>query len=241
MRVRAADADPTGRMRFDAIARFLQDVSTEDTERSEQHVGLYWVARRIVVDVERFPVYLERLQLATWCGGTGGRWAERRVSMHGDRGARVEAATLWVLVDEGGAPAKLPDDLMASLRETAGDRRVSARLQIPAPPPEADERPWLVRRTDLDLMGHVNNAVGWEMAEEDLGAVPIEPPAPLRGEIEFSDEVRAGEPLTVRAWSSPDGVRHWWLRGEGGTHVAARLGRGPALAASRWSGRTGVE
>lgn len=234
MRVRLADADPEGRMRFDAIARFLQDVSTEDTERSEHHAGLIWVARRITIDVVRFPEYLETLELATWCGGVGGRWAERRVSIRGDGGAAVEAATLWVLVDGSGTPTKLPDDLVAQLRETAGDRKVSARLTIPGPDAACEERgPWVVRRCDLDLMGHANNAGLWAVAEADLGDLPVEPPAPLRAQIEFSREVLAGDALTVlrsppapeaavgSAWS---GVRRWWLRSDAGVHAAIAVG-----------------
>ena len=230
MRVRLADADPGGRMRFDSIARFLQDVSTEDTERSEHHAGLIWVARRITIDVVRFPEYLETLDLATWCGGVGGRWAERRVSIRGAGGAAVEAATLWVLVDGSGTPTKLPDDLVAQLRETAGDRKVSARLTIPGPDAACEERgPWVVRRCDLDLMGHANNAGLWAVAEDDLGDLPIDPPMPLRAEIEFSREVLAGEALTVlRSPSLPrgasGGVRRWWLRSDAGVHTAIALG-----------------
>lgn len=231
MRVRLADADPGGRMRFDAIARFLQDVSTEDTERSEEHAGLIWVARRITIDVVRFPAYLEVLELATWCGGVGGRWAERRVSIRGDDGAHVEAATLWVLVDESGAPTKLPVDLVAQLRETAGERKVSARLSLPGPEGPCDERgPWVVRRADLDLMGHVNNAGLWSVAEEDLGDVPVSPSVPLRAEIEFPREVLAGDALRVRrllpggADGVADGARRWWLCSDAGVHTAIALG-----------------
>ena len=36
--------------------------------------------------------FLDELELVTWCGGLGSRWAERRVSISSPSGASVEAA-----------------------------------------------------------------------------------------------------------------------------------------------------
>ena len=98
-RVRLGDASPAGRLRFDALARYLQDVSNDDTRDAGLADAMSWVVRRIVVDVAQAPVFGEELTLCTFCGGIGGRWAERRVSIAGDQGAGVEAATLWVHLD----------------------------------------------------------------------------------------------------------------------------------------------
>src|SRR5947207_12307857 len=76
-RVRLGDASPGGRLRLDAAARYLQDVSNDDTRDG----GLDdegWVVRRTTLEVVAFPVMGEELELRTFCSGTGGRWAERR-------------------------------------------------------------------------------------------------------------------------------------------------------------------
>ncbi|MGZ4700494.1 MAG: acyl-ACP thioesterase domain-containing protein, partial [Ilumatobacteraceae bacterium] len=79
-RVRLGDCSPGGRLRLDASARFLQDLSDDDT-RDAGFAQMTWVVRRTVIDVLRFPVYLEAVDMLTWCSGMGSRWAERRVDI----------------------------------------------------------------------------------------------------------------------------------------------------------------
>ena len=45
--------------------------------------------RRTALRVDQAPVIGEELVLQTFCSGTGGRWAERRVRVRGDRGGPV--------------------------------------------------------------------------------------------------------------------------------------------------------
>jgi acyl-ACP thioesterase len=179
-RVRLGDADPTGRLRFDACARYLHDVSNDDTRDSGLIDDGSWVVRRTVLDVHTPPRFLERVALATWCGGMGSRWAERRVSVTGVKAGRIEAASLWVYVDlESMMPKRLPESFHGLYGEASGGRTVGSKLVLPAPPENSSERrPWVLRRTDFDILGHVNNAAYWvvleELAEEraDLLAAP---------------------------------------------------------------------
>ena len=77
-RVRLGDVGPHGRLRLDAVARYLQDLSADDTADSALEDAQAWVVRKTVIEVRRSPRYLEPLRLATWCSGTGSHWAERR-------------------------------------------------------------------------------------------------------------------------------------------------------------------
>ena len=134
-RVRLADVSPAGRLRLDAAARFLQDLSADDTADAALEDAEAWVVRKTVIEVTAFPRYLEPLELATWCSGTGSHWAERRISIRGERGGGIEAATTWVHIDlTSGRPSRIPagfDDLYG---EAHGGRRVKARLDHPDPP-----------------------------------------------------------------------------------------------------------
>ena len=50
------DANAAGRMEMDAIANFLQDAGNDDTDDAGfAALGLAWVARRMTIDVHRFP------------------------------------------------------------------------------------------------------------------------------------------------------------------------------------------
>src|SRR4051812_34331600 len=103
-----------GRLRLDALARFLQDLATNDAEDADDVADdRGWILRRMEIDVHRLPAIYEDLELTTWCSGVGGRWAERSTSLADTRelegGTCVDARAVWVYVNLGtGAPVSLP-------------------------------------------------------------------------------------------------------------------------------------
>ena len=73
-----------------------------------------------------------------------------------------------------------------------------ARLRHPAEAPDgSDAAPWRFRTADLDLADHVNNAVYWQVLEEDLAADGV--PEPFDAEIEHRAPGDVGEATIVRA------------------------------------------
>lgn len=207
-RVHLTDGTPRGRVRLDALARMLQDVSDEDTTDAGFPPSAPWVVRRVDLAVHDFPTFRDLVTVTTWCSGTGGRWAERRVRIVGDRGGRVEAAALWVHLDEGGRPARLPESFAATYAEAAGGRKVRARLRHDPVPAEGsgahtESFAFPLRFRDFDVMGHVNNAVSWEPVEEVLAARP-DLRAPVRVSMEHPAPIGPGETPRVVVRDDPD-------------------------------------
>src|SRR3954470_3439832 len=91
-RVRLGDCSPGGRLRLDAAARYVQDLSDDET-RDGGLGQMTWEVRRTVMEVGQVPVYLDPLEMVTWCSGLGSRWAERRVNITGGSGGCVNSAT----------------------------------------------------------------------------------------------------------------------------------------------------
>jgi acyl-ACP thioesterase len=222
--VRLGDADPTGRLRFDATARYLHDLSNDDTRDADLPDDGSWVVRRTLIDVVVPARFHERLALATWCGGTGSRWAERRVSLTGARAARIDTASLWVYVDLATfLPKRISPDFARLYGEAAGGRTVGSKLALPGPPDVGvQRRPWPLRRTDLDVLAHVNNAAYWCALEELLGERPDLVAAPHRAVVEFAKQLDPG--MVVELWSldEPSGVRAW-LTVDGTVHASLAL------------------
>ena len=203
-RVRLGDVTPSGRLRLDALARYLQDIATDDALDGRYRDPHGWVVRRTQVWVHEFPRYLDDLTLATWCGGIGSHHAERRTQLCRGTQALVEAAALWVHVDLATMrPTRLPEDFAAIIGAAAAARRVSARLEVaralPRPAESSGVRsPWSVRATDMDAVGHMNNAAFWEPVEDWLARHPG-PRTPMHATLEHHGEVRPGDAVQILA------------------------------------------
>jgi acyl-ACP thioesterase len=211
-RVHLADGSPTGRLRLDAVARMLQDVSDEDTTDAGFPPGEPWVVRRVEMLVSEFPAFREEVDVTTWCSGIGARWAERRVRIEAVEGpGRVEAAVLWVHLDASGRPARLPERFEPLYGAAARGRKVRARLHHEARPPDAVATwPFPLRFTDFDMMDHVNNAVSWEPVEQALADRP-ELRAPLRVSLEHPAPIEAGSEPEVAVADGEGGFDLWVL------------------------------
>jgi acyl-ACP thioesterase len=229
-RVRLGDATPNGRLRLDAVARYLQDVSNDDTRDSDWSDPHWWVVRRTVIDVHQFPKYLEEIDLTTWCGGLGSHWAERRTRISAlDGTPLVDAAALWVHVDEETLqPSRVPADVVETLGESSGHRQVNARLllrdKLFATHGDSAQAEWPLRFSDFDAVGHMNNAAYWEIVEEHL-AEHRDVRAPLRAIVEHVVQVEPGQ--------SP--IRHTAAHG---SDLELQLRVGDTMHSAMWCGTT---
>jgi acyl-ACP thioesterase len=217
--VRLGDADERGRLRLDALARHLQDLATDDsTDSGMSEEPVFWVVRRAAISIERWPRYLERVDYRTFCTGAGPRWAERRTSGRSGAGGRLEAAVLWAAVDAASGRLALLSERFDRVWGR-GARPVSARLIHPAPPRGAQGRPWTIRATDLDVVGHVNNAAYWEAVEDELarclpGRIPVAAECEHRLAMDLGDQVGLVSELE-------GGTLRLWLVSDTGVHASA--------------------
>lgn len=207
-RVRLGDADQHGRLRLDALARLLQDVGNDDFADAGLDPGSPWVARRTAVWSPSWPRLGDRLGVTTFCSGLGSRWGERRSSLRSEGGLGwVEVASLWVFLGEDGArPTRLPPWFVETYGQATRGRTVGARLTHPAPPPGADARPWPLRATDLDVLGHVNNAATWQAVEDEVARRAV---VPGRAELEYGAALEPADDVVLRTADDGAGLRLW--------------------------------
>jgi acyl-ACP thioesterase len=185
-RVRLTDMDPQGRLRLDAMARFLQEIAIDDVDETgwgaPDHL---WFVRRMRIDVVE-PFLADRaVELVTWCSGLATVAAGRRWSLTGDHGGRIEVDSVWIHLDPDQRPARITR--FDAYAEAAAGRRVSARPQLADPPIDGSRWPWPLRASDVDRHGHVNNTVYWQVIEDVLLGVGPQLGRPLRARLDFRE------------------------------------------------------
>jgi acyl-ACP thioesterase len=203
-RIRLSDTTADGRLRLDAVARYLQDAATDDVEETgwgaPEHL---WVIRSIRVDV-LVPFLDDReVEVLTWGSSFAALAAGRRWSLDGDAGGSIEVDSAWIHLGPDARPARIGEGF-DQYREAAGDRVTSTRLTLAEPPASSARTPWPLRVTDVDRMGHVNNAAYWFAVEHVLAGREPDLGRPLRARLDYRHPIDLGEGVELLE-SSEDG------------------------------------
>lgn len=174
-RVRVSDVDLRGRIKLSSLLSLLQEAATDHAEQlgvGRKHLferGLGWALSKMVLNVRRLPRWGERLTIKTWPGSRTVVAANREFVLSTDDGRTIATArTLWVLFDLGARRiAKL--DLLGSW-PSIDERADDSQFERPHFPQTGEllTAVFGVRKDDIDLNGHVNNAVYITWALEPL-------------------------------------------------------------------------
>jgi acyl-ACP thioesterase len=220
-RVRFDEAGPDGRIRTSTLLRYAQDIAWRHSEAlgfdREWYAGrqLSWVVRAVELELLEPIAMGQTVRLSTAVIGHRRIWARRRGEFESAADVRAAVVTTdWVLLDARNRIVRIPDDFGVAfpnpevrseiLRVPATDRPVVASVAVD------------VRTRDLDPMGHVNNAVYLDWAEEALAAAWTTGSGPRWARLEYLASAGPGEHVeldvtgSAREWSvrirRPDGV-----------------------------------
>ena len=104
--VHGTDVGVDGRLRLDALARYLQAAAEGDLAGAGYRSTYDWVVRRCAVRVHSYPRLGQRLRVRTFCSAIGPRWAERTTTLadgdgdgDADGSELVRATAVWAAVD----------------------------------------------------------------------------------------------------------------------------------------------
>ncbi|MCU1426439.1 MAG: hypothetical protein JWL83_439 [Actinomycetia bacterium] len=212
------------KLRLDALAGYLQDVADEDAATAPEDPATVWLLRRLVLSFEHVPRFRDQLALHTWASGTGARWAERRADVTRDGVTVVKTAGVWVHVERAsGRPTPLPPSFYATWGETSQGRTVRARLMHGPPSVDVTE-PWPLRATDIDIIGHVNNAAYWAAVEEHIARRGVT--SVVRAEIEFRAGIDPSDSVELAVADRDEGFILWFLV-DGEVRASALVACGP--------------
>jgi len=192
-RIRLSDTDATGRLRLDAVARYLQDAAIDDVEETDwgapEHL---WVLRAVRIDV-MVPFLADSVvDIVTWGSGFSGIAAGRRWSLSGDAGGAIEVDSTWIHLGPDARPARIGEGF-EGYAEAAQGRVASTKLTLAPPALDGARVAWPLRATDVDRMGHVNNAAYWAAIEHRLLEHEPDLRRPHRARLDYRHPIDLGE------------------------------------------------
>lgn len=196
-KVRLSDTDAAGRLRLDAVARYLQDAAIDDVAETgwgaPEHL---WVLRSVRIDVVRPMLEDGEVSIVTWGSGFSALAAGRRWSLSGDAGGAIEVDSVWIHLGPDARPARIGEGF-DRYAEAAQGRVASTKLTLEPPALGGERIAWPLRVTDVDRMGHVNNAAYWAAVEQRLAEVGFDVRRALRASLDYRHPVDLGERLEL--------------------------------------------
>jgi acyl-CoA thioesterase FadM len=216
-RVRFDEAGPDGRLRSSVSLRYAQDLAWyHSAQRGFDRAwyrarGLTWLVRAAQVGIVGTVRVGDELTGTTRVLGWRRVWARRRTEFVDAAGALVAWVEIdWVLLDERGAPTRIPSELGDFGAPEATFQL--GRVALGDVPPSADRAAFAVRPQELDPMDHVNNAVYADWLDErviatggDAGRVAVGAiPRTIR--IEYARAAAAGTTVVADTWPDGDGT-----------------------------------
>jgi acyl-ACP thioesterase len=175
-KVRASEIDTSGNITYSAICSLFQEVAGNHAlllnfDITDLHKkGLTWVLHRMDIKIERLPKWRESITIETWPAAGDALRAYRNYRIL-DLDGNVLGVCLsyWMMINmESRRPTRMTEDI---LNTRLADREHVLPItseKIPKVKEATSEKNILVRRSDLDLNKHVNNARYLEWMQESL-------------------------------------------------------------------------
>ncbi len=200
-----------------SVLRYLQDIAGLHVEYAQLNDNGLWIARRTVMELLQPVPARSALEIETYSLGfsrvTGQRgYIGRRLDGSGSilNDPVLTARTLWDYLDVSGKPARIPPNYFSYWQSDSRPGHLQKEADWP---PLPDSPPYsagaVVRFSDLDIMGHMNNAAyielfdnaGWAiLTHNQLEISPRNHPIPYYIDIEYLDSALPGDKLEVSTW-----------------------------------------
>jgi acyl-CoA thioester hydrolase len=195
---------------FSAYASLLEEAATLASAEAGYPSRWYgrentaWVIRRTTIECDAPLPCAADLEITTWVTDFRRVRSRREYEVHVSPRpvAALTAHTDWVYVDRAsGRPRRIPDAMMRAF--VPGDHPPAlprAPLALPPPPAGAASLTRVVTPEDVDSLGHVNNARYFGYVEEVERTAVGSTLRPVRHDLEYLAEARAGDRLICRCW-----------------------------------------
>ena len=230
-KVRSYECGPDGRATLPAICNFLQEAASlhaaslgfgkADFAASGENIS--WVLTRMVVKMNRYPVWEDELTVETFPRGGRKIVAWRDFEVKDAKGETLGVASSeWMLIDLQTRKIQAVPETVFAANDPSNVPVLGlepfSRFRFPEQGREmAHPLSFTAMKSQIDLNGHVNNVhyVSWMLE-------PVESRCPPEMEIVFRSETLAGDEILVSTAVADGFVYHRVFAPDGKDHVVAR-------------------
>lgn len=213
-KIRASEVDFNGKATLPALCSLFQEVAGNHALKlnfdiSQLHKqNLTWVLHRMDIKIDRFPKWRDTITIETWPAAGDALRAYRDYRILDEDGKQIGAClSYWMMMNlETRRPTRMPQEVL-DLRLNEIEHVMPIKTSRMKPFEESDKQGKLsVRKSDLDMNQHVNNAryVEWMMElynEKEARSIH-------EIDIMFMKESVAGDELTSELKYSDEIQKH---------------------------------
>jgi acyl-ACP thioesterase len=228
--VRAYEVGPDNLATPATLANYLQETAGHHASRlhlGPEHLipkGIFWVMSRIRIKLHARPESQQKVELLTWPSALERHVAYRDFKLMEGETLLAEATTAWLVFDlEERKMIEIPLWIGENLPKTPDRNLDFERRTLPRLREVAHEQKILARRSDEDMLGHVNNAHFLEWVLESPPEVWLKNKHLVDIDIQFRSECNAGDVVLSRSadvQDEPGALLHSLLRESDGAELA---------------------
>lgn len=204
--VRSYEVDGAGRLTVVALCNYLQEsaglharalgVSVEQLLAE----GMTWFLWRLHLRIGELPRWAETVAVETWPAELGKPFAIRDFRIRASGKEIGVATTAWLLMNVAARTPirRLPEHIRELHPQEPRRALVDRFRRLPACAEDAPRRRMRVRRTDLDLNGHLNHVAAIDGLLESVPAAAWDEGRVASLEVEFRGEANHRDVLASR-------------------------------------------
>ncbi len=202
--------DRYGRLKPSQMLGYLQEISGDHSnilglgQNQLTERNLFWVVIRHRVQITRLPTAGEKLRLETWPLPTTRTAYPRSTIAYDEKGAECfRSISLWALLDSNTRALVLPQKSGVNIQGLLrGCELQIPSSMLPREMGECDRR--IVRYSDLDINGHMNNCRYLDWVMDLLPSEFYRTHEPQEITLCYMSEIREKEELQLH-WELSDG------------------------------------
>ncbi|MFP4444731.1 MAG: acyl-[acyl-carrier-protein] thioesterase [Desulfosudaceae bacterium] len=229
-----------GRIKLDSLVKILQNAALNHVHEADRDsrvliaAGYAWILNRIRIDILRHPLYGETLTVRTWHRGARGYKSYRDYEILAGDETVALAASAWLFLDlERRRVVRVPketNELYGVNPAAALDHDIEEWRPVKKLDPEFTVD-ITTRRSDYDMLGHVNNAAYFDYLDTLMHRFIPEQQALTSVAIQYNREINGRVDL-IRAGISSDGPGRYpfILYDDSGLYACGEIGTAAAGA-----------